>query len=424
MSTKSETCKAIEETESGKCPIPNTHQRYLEAHILWHQVIDNYQDPILFSTYINASIQALRNITFILQSEKKNIPDFDLWYQVCRDNMRNDPIMKWLQQARNIIVKQGDLEKSSLAIVSLKNWLDYPLWEIEAPPFMSTEEMVEFVGQHMGPIPKELGDVVLCVERRWVVSDFPDLELSDILAHGFGVLRKIVMDAHSRCGSNIIVGNMQDSGRPSCMLALASTRSSYYNLVNKNVFNVEFTDKPLEEGLEEVAREKYKLKESLPELFRGKKDIYSLAEASIEMSKIILVKDGFHGGVISILLPDGSIKICECNPPDNESKYVMYREIGDTILKLNAVGIIFITEVWTLPAEDYEGERPSVSPKRKEALQVTIASKDGPVRTYVTPFTRDESGNIIMEDTRVLEKGVSFFLKPILDVWKRGINGT
>lgn len=63
----------------SKCPLPATHRRLAEAHLLWHQTLDNYQDPDAFRANLNATIQALRNVTFAIQSEKHAIAIFDEW---------------------------------------------------------------------------------------------------------------------------------------------------------------------------------------------------------------------------------------------------------------------------------------------------------------------------------------------------------
>ena len=62
--------------EDVVCPIPAAHRRLKEAHLLWHQTLDKYQEPDAFRANLNATIQALRNVTFALQAEKHSIPDF------------------------------------------------------------------------------------------------------------------------------------------------------------------------------------------------------------------------------------------------------------------------------------------------------------------------------------------------------------
>jgi len=72
------------------CPISNTHQRLRQAHILWHQAAENYQNVDVFLTNVNSLIQELRNISFILQTEKDKIPGFDAWYEPWRERLKND----------------------------------------------------------------------------------------------------------------------------------------------------------------------------------------------------------------------------------------------------------------------------------------------------------------------------------------------
>ncbi len=78
----------------NKCKIENTHKRLLESHRLWHQTLDNYFDPEAFRVYLNATIQALRNLTFALQNEKSEITGFDEWYTKWQDKMKKDSVMK------------------------------------------------------------------------------------------------------------------------------------------------------------------------------------------------------------------------------------------------------------------------------------------------------------------------------------------
>ena len=105
-------------TESG-CPLPEPHQRLLDAHRLWHQCESNYTSPDGFRVNLNATIEALRNTTFVLQKNKAKIPNFDAWYIKWQDHLRKDQVMRWLVNARNRVVKQGDLDTLSTARVKL-----------------------------------------------------------------------------------------------------------------------------------------------------------------------------------------------------------------------------------------------------------------------------------------------------------------
>jgi hypothetical protein len=41
-----------------RCPLPQTHRRLIEAHLLWHQTLDRYSDPEAFRANLNATIEA------------------------------------------------------------------------------------------------------------------------------------------------------------------------------------------------------------------------------------------------------------------------------------------------------------------------------------------------------------------------------
>jgi hypothetical protein len=43
--------------------------------------LDHYQEPESFRANLNATIEALRNVTFKLQNEKSAFAEFDVWYK-------------------------------------------------------------------------------------------------------------------------------------------------------------------------------------------------------------------------------------------------------------------------------------------------------------------------------------------------------
>lgn len=100
----------------SRCPLPKTHRRLVEAHVLWHQSLDRYQQPALFQANLNATIQALRNTTFVLQSEKHLFSKFEDWYGPWQERMKADPVLRWLIAARNTVVKEGELETASTGV--------------------------------------------------------------------------------------------------------------------------------------------------------------------------------------------------------------------------------------------------------------------------------------------------------------------
>jgi hypothetical protein len=183
------------------CPIPKTHRRLAEAHLLWHQSLDQYHNPEAFRANLNSTIQALRNITWVLQSEKRMIPDFDNWYASWQEKLRSSPLCRWLIDARNTVVKQGELNTHSTALVKLLTWRDEKLMESEFPPEIPSSlifrnpSVVELINK-AGLPPADRKGAVIEVERRWSASDLNGREILDALAEIYGILSELVLDAH------------------------------------------------------------------------------------------------------------------------------------------------------------------------------------------------------------------------------------
>ena len=57
---------------------------------------ENYFDPERFRVSLNSFIQEARNVTFILQKNKKEIPRFEEWYAGWQDKLKADRILRWI----------------------------------------------------------------------------------------------------------------------------------------------------------------------------------------------------------------------------------------------------------------------------------------------------------------------------------------
>ena len=254
----------IEDDEG--CPTPTAHKRLEEAHRLWHECLDAYQDPSGFRTYLNACIQALRNVTWVLQKEKRLIDGFGEWYPAWQTRMKHDEVMRWVVRSRNRLVKEGDLETESRAIARvIMSYQDaaaeveeglgrsrgtagpepegsQTVKEISAPPRYSLGDILRMVARQ--PIPRRvLRQSTLTIERHWVERSLPQLELLAALSHAYGVLQRLVNDAHDRIGrpqgvvishQNGIVIDPRDlhEGRLPCMVTSRRRRTAAISLVS------------------------------------------------------------------------------------------------------------------------------------------------------------------------------------------------
>src|SRR5688572_14865243 len=126
-----------------------------------------------------------------MQNEQRAIPEFATWYPTWQERMKAHEPMRWLVEARNEVVKHGDLVTKSTARVGLiASWLDFRvLGETEVPAVLDARD----VAAHFSAERKKAGqtaeleqakreDAAIVVERRWVVDTMPERELLDLLA--------------------------------------------------------------------------------------------------------------------------------------------------------------------------------------------------------------------------------------------------
>lgn len=193
-----------------RCPTPTGHRRLEEVHRFWHECLAGYQDPEEFRIKLNACIQAVRNTTFAIQKEKNRVAEFDAWYALWQGRMKDDPIMTWLNEARVTIVHAGDLDTHSVARVRLIGGYEdataavlsgLPVTDVEG--LDDAEFEVSSPGLPLGRIVAEVEASALprrYIERRWVDSKLPTVELLEALAYAYGFLGRMVDDAHARAG--------------------------------------------------------------------------------------------------------------------------------------------------------------------------------------------------------------------------------
>jgi len=124
----------------------NARNRLNEASSFLKKAAESYQDKNEFIINTNACIQALRNVTWVLQSQKKDIPNFENWYNNdWQQSLIKDLIMKWLVESRNKIVKSSDLEAFSYMCLSVhEKYTESAKYTINVDPFLGNEDFVPF----------------------------------------------------------------------------------------------------------------------------------------------------------------------------------------------------------------------------------------------------------------------------------------
>ena len=76
------------ESKNNHCPLAIVDQRLCDCLNLWIETKNHYFDPDKFRLSLNNTIQAFRNITFILQKIGFNFKGFSEWYQKWQEIMQ------------------------------------------------------------------------------------------------------------------------------------------------------------------------------------------------------------------------------------------------------------------------------------------------------------------------------------------------
>ena len=429
------------------CPVPQTHRRLLDAHNLWHQAAENYGNADLFRANLNATIQALRNITFVLQSEKHAFEDFDTWYTPWQTRMGASRVLTWVKDARNTVVKQGDLDTASTATVRLLTWKDDELACIPVPPDASSEALLknspiwEFITKARIP-DGDLSDALIEIECQWSLPGFQHREVLDILAAAYGLLSDLVVDAHTQLRRLECIDQASPhpcfrathhrSGTLPCMTATMDLRKERFSLSTGDQL-VASPLKPPKNGPSPASvAARYGIdgtdlaaswSQTAPDL---------VAHRVVYWSKRILRKDRFHIRMVFVRDGGGRWRAMVFYASNRSEKHLVVRMVAQFVEQTGADAVIDVGEAWYLPTgmpQPTQAIRPpgitrvvrslEEVPGRQEPLHVVVATRDGLLRSYTTPFSRGLFGGIKLDATRIFDGEPSKwpYLQPVFKVW-------
>ncbi len=417
------------------CPLPGTHARLIQAHALWHEALDAYEDPDGFATKLNALIQALRNITFVLQKELASNPAPHGWYASWQEQMRSDSLMRWLVSARNKIVKQGDLTTHSKARVRIVGgWVSGSALDIDVDPGAPTHEIARqlMVGGALPPRVRREG--TLMVERRWTVEDLPDRELLEVLAYCYAVLAKLVADGHEQfavpfgCCAKSDDDPCEYGSAPTyavrlpCMVAAREARTTRRDLRSGAPTGLVISSPPQMPLPEEEIRRRYASVHA--ERVPSEADLFEQAQVLHDKARQILLVDGYH--VLITWLHRGTTCLGQTTllPEDQRAKHMMFEELATTAVGLGADGVIVSGEAWEMtpvPADDPRyGLMPAERDDRVEVLLTNALKKDGSVRSWSSRMVRKDEG-LQLENVAASDGRLPGFLLPFVVAWRSEI---
>jgi hypothetical protein len=425
--------RRLDAAEAMACPVGKTHTRLDQAHTLWHEALDAYQEPDLFATKLNALLTALRSVTFVLQKELAHTDGFQEWWDAWRARMSAIPLMRWSLEARNKIEKQGDLDTASVAAVRITgDFTDGQEILVDVDPDATPSEIARRVRVD-GALPLRVRhEGVLVIERRWTLAELEGREILDALAECFGVLAQIVADAHARadvsfeeCELSVeephhaAVLALQPSGRPPCMASSREVRTSRRSLSDGAPVGLEILSKPMPtaEQLAEAA-DRYGLDEA--DHVPPDDDIVEHTRRMHDVGRRMLVEDGHHRTIVWLVRGEQPVGMTTLNPEDQRDKFMMIEQLADDVTRLGADHVTFAAEMWEAPPVPEDDRRAARRPEerddRTESFCTTLLRRDAPAITFRSPIIRDDD-KLTLGEPQTIREHVPPFLQPIIDAW-------
>ena len=193
--------------DRGECPIPDSHQKFEEAAYFLGKCAELYHVPSEFQFNLNAFIQALRNITFILQSEPNRPAGFASWYESKQVEMKNNHLLRRFVQARNIVVKQSSLKAQSTALSGVfrgrrcKVGMRHPV-PLFAPSAWILERLKANVGFFLDEAHSQPWEQ-FGVMRTWVVEEIGESEVLGLGLQALNSIGAVLVEAHRLLGADV-----------------------------------------------------------------------------------------------------------------------------------------------------------------------------------------------------------------------------
>lgn len=423
--------------------------RLREAHRRWHECLDSYQEPENFRDGLNAALQALRNVTFVLQKAKSQIPGFDEWYPGEQDALRANPVMRWVVDARNHVVKEGDLATHSwLRVKVIANYddeaeevrLDQQAWAellpgtvsrpsdtVISPPVRTTPaELRSSLARIKGPL-RARQDTTLVMERRWIVDELPEQELLTLLAHAYGQLRLVLSGAHDLLGlgpTRVLItaepsrqvpemlAELPFNGRLPCMLTTRHHRESRYRLIDGTEVT-EYTSQQLhpdsaitDEELQAAYGDRPTLQSADFSDLQSADQLRALLDWYASMAERILLSGQDHGFFTHYYRKGRVVGHRIHAMEDAQGKSVVAADIARFALAQEADLVVLMSETWVSPASptvDGGYIPPGLHPEKTEAMLIDAVAKSGVEVSVAIPF-QDLSGEPPNRQVRLLPR--------------------
>lgn len=413
------------------CPIPNTHDRLNQAFSLFENILNDYQDNLRFTSALNNLIQNLRNVTFILQKELSGYPKFQKWYLQQQNEMKKNDTLRWLVDARNHVVKEGDLKKKSFATVRLKNNFDQNIFTMNFDPSISTQNIAEdFFKNASLKIPENLLEqTIIEVERIWVVDEYPNAEIIDVLIYCLSILTDLVYKAHEEvadknallCKQNVYI-NALDNFMVVLHNKIKRGRITRINYKTGDIYKTLTSvvmDRP-DKNLLVQAEKKYGDIKKFSALLdsSGNNIPFNNLPYHLEMAKHLFANDGFLVPMAFLYFKDRPPIHIILELEDPATKYLIFEHLAEKVDETNCEAVVIIAEAWggDMPTKNKD-YIPAYKQQKNEFIWI-VAATPQKTETYVIDIIKNIDGKSLLKEEKRLDDSECYMLSRIYDNWR------
>lgn len=386
--------------------------RLFDAKAVWHEAMDAYYDPNTFRRKINNCIQELRNVTFILQSNKNEIAGFKEWYEPWQNKMRNNKALKWSLDSRNTVVKQQDLETfSTLRFEIIGSYLfhEFVRFEEMFDPELTVDEIYKKI--HQCNLPADiLYNSHIRLQRRWIDKNNPDEEIGELLAECWSFLAKLLNDApgveKSKTSNNLL---------PPCMHEKLKAREKFFKVTRDGLVPSRMTSKLVsvdDTNLSEI-KKRYKdiafIKPPAEQVFL--ETFHQKCTTLFKQAKCILQKDRYHSHLAFIFIKNKIVQIINVINSDRSEKYISMQKIASDMESIGADALIMVSEAWLRKSLESEPDG--------ESINLIGINEAGEGFFFTSQFYRDKNNDISFDLD--IENGLqgANMIQPVIDMWNK-----
>lgn len=379
---------------------------------------DNYCKIDTFLSYVNPSIQELRNLTWLLQKHKKMYWDFDSRYSAKQKEMKEDEHLGWIVQSRNKIVKEEDLKIHSVAYSSLVNRLELKFPPIPIDPFWSDEEVIAFFWQlferkEIKLLCEKVGMSVLQVKKIRIDKEYKDIDILLLIKHWFDFLSTLIFEFFDLVGieydfnEKMIVDNLDEN--KTYFLDISDSSS-----ISISQHNFSFDKKLIDSTL----KDKIWIDKIRNLVWDGKIDTFM--NNMLITAKAVVQNWEEHAPMCFWLSESNEILFHVLGHiPDRSAKYVRIRKLANNVKnnpKVFAILLIWETRIVDMKNRGKHENNPSLKTAKGEALSLTFYNKIWEVRHWDLPIYR-EKWTVSFWELQTSNKWVDNILNPFSEVW-------